>query len=151
MTEFHHAAISDEPTTEAGSLVWVIEPHERELVRARAIVRQWLASSPLGPTARGDIEVVVSEAAATLLAVADDERPVELRCRYTHSLAVIEATRAGADSENPDEVQPAAGSEAGLRETLLSLLTTRVVVTTVATRTTVRCTLSLVPDPDGGE
>ena len=74
--------------------------------------------------------------------------PIEIRCRYTHSVAVIEVTRRSVASDDVATWGATSSAVDALREKLLRRLTTRVAVATVANRTRIRCTITF-DDPLG--
>ncbi len=81
-------ALAAPPTADALHLA--IEPRVEELARVRAAVRPWLPLVAMGPAAGADALVVITELGALAIESTEDDRPVEIRLRHTHSILVAE-------------------------------------------------------------
>src|SRR3954452_4071156 len=124
----------------AGSVRLAVEPSPAELARLRSQVRQWLSTSTLREHQRADVVLVVSELVAAAVLTTAPQRPIEVRCRYTHHLAVVEVDSSDPTHQLSRDEGLWAGNE--LTERLLRLFTARVVVASHPSGMVVRATIT---------
>ncbi len=126
---------------DAGERILVIEADDRELARLRADLRRWLDESALPPDVQRDLVLVTSELIAKVLATGDGTEPIEIRCRHTHSLAVVEVAQINRRHDGGTTIDEAIDAD-DYAGGILRTLTSRLMVTGNAHRTAVRCTFS---------
>ena len=119
----------------------VIEADDRELARLRANLRRWLEESALPVDVQDAMVLVTSELIAKVLDAGHGDDPIEVRCRHTHSLAVIEVVQANRRSEASASIDEAIDADV-FAGGILRSLTSRLMVTGNANRTAVRGTFS---------
>lgn len=144
MSPSDDAAIDVDQHADAGERTLVIEPDDRELFRLRANLERWLASSALPRAAKDDIVLVASELIAKVLVVGSGNDPIEVRCRYTHSLAVIEVAQPSSHRAESRDLEEALAADIVASE-ILSSLTSRLTITGAPPPSVIRCSLSLSP------
>ncbi len=128
--------------TDAGERTLVIDADDRELAPLRADLDRWLDSSTLPPDAHDNIVLVASELIAKVLVADRGDEPIEVRCRYTHSLAVIEVAQRGTHASSSTDLEEAIAADE-IASDILRSLTSRVSIASNAGRSSIRCSLSL--------
>jgi anti-sigma regulatory factor (Ser/Thr protein kinase) len=134
-------SLHPEHDADAGERTLVIEADDRELARLRADLGAWLAESSLPVDVQRDVVLVTSELLAKVLDTGHGGEPIEIRCRHTHSLAVIEVAQANPRHEPSTAIDEAIDADT-FAGGILRSLTSRLMVTGNANRTAVRGTFS---------